>query len=148
MGSINKGVYCLLLKLSTSKKINIGKLGDFDFPRGYYIYTGSAKNSLNARIARHLHKEKNKHWHIDYFTEKAEIIGVFKTDKFSECELNKRIFEICNCKVIAKGFGSSDCKCNSHLAYVEDEDKIFKILKFFNTNGIYEKILKVSNPEK
>ncbi len=140
MDNIDKGVYCLLLKLKVPTKIKIGKLGNFNFPRGYYIYTGSAKNSLNARIARHLRKEKNKHWHIDYFTEKAEIIGVFKTDKFEECELNKKIFSICDCKVIAKGLGSSDCKCESHLAYIQEKSGMSKIVRFFKDNGIYEEL--------
>lgn len=141
MDNINSGVYCLVLRLKTSTKIKVGKLGIFNFPAGYYIYTGSAKNSLNARIARHLRKEKNKHWHIDYFVEKAKIVAIFKTDKFSECELNKRIFEIGNCQAIARGFGSSDCQCESHLAYVPKMSRISsKIVKFFEDNGIYDKL--------
>ncbi|RLG58457.1 MAG: GIY-YIG nuclease family protein [Candidatus Hydrothermarchaeota archaeon] len=137
---MNSGVYCLVLRLKTSTKIKVGKLGIFDFPAGYYIYTGSAKNSLNARIARHLRKEKNKHWHIDYFVEKAKIVAIFKTDKFGECELNKRIFEIGNCQAIARGFGSSDCKCESHLAYIQEKSGMSKIVKFFKDNGIYEEL--------
>lgn len=131
----------MVLRLKTSTKIKVGKLGTFDFPTGYYIYTGSAKNSLNARIARHLRKEKNKHWHIDYFVEKAKIVAIFKTDKFGECELNKRIFEIGNCQAIAKGFGSSDCKCESHLAYIQEKSGVSsKIVRFFKDNGIYEEL--------
>jgi Uri superfamily endonuclease len=36
---------------------------------------------------------------------------------------------ILSCKTVKKGFGSSDCKCLSHLFYIKDRDKIEKILK-------------------
>lgn len=50
--------YCLLIELKSAQKIKVGKLGVFEFPQGYYIYTGSAMNNLNARIARHFSKKK------------------------------------------------------------------------------------------
>jgi len=65
------------------------------------------------------------------------VIGVFKTDKFAECELNKKVFSLCDCKAIAKGFGSSDCKCRSHLAYTKE---ISKLRDFFKDNGIYREL--------
>jgi len=40
------------------------------FSEGYYTYTGSAlgngATSLKHRLARHLKKQKQKFWHIDY----------------------------------------------------------------------------------
>ena len=32
-------------------------------------------------------------------------------------------------KIVKKGFGSSDCKCVTHLLYIKDKEKIEKTLK-------------------
>lgn len=54
-----KGCYCLIIKLSNNSKIKIGKkLGKLDFTKGHYVYVGSAMNSLESRIKRHLSDEK------------------------------------------------------------------------------------------
>lgn len=62
-----KGIYTLVITLTTSATIRAGKLGNISFPEGYYAYVGSALNGLEARIARHLKEDKLLHWHIDYF---------------------------------------------------------------------------------
>ncbi|MBI5254073.1 MAG: GIY-YIG nuclease family protein [Euryarchaeota archaeon] len=108
--------YCLLIQLKSARKIKVGRLGAFEFPRGYYIYTGSALNNLDARIARHFSKKKRKHWHIDYLLANAEVVDFFVSQK-KECELNSEIFEIPRATALAEKFGSSDCRCKSHLAY-------------------------------
>ena len=107
--------YCLLIRLKKAQEIEIGKLGSFEFPHGFYIYTGSALNKPK-RIERHFSKIKKKRWHIDYLLEKADVVKVFLSEE-KECEVNKRIFQIPNASIIARKFGSTDCKCKSHLAY-------------------------------
>lgn len=76
-------------------------------------------NGLKHRISRHLIKVKKLHWHIDYLLNKAKIIKVvtYKTNKKVECQLNKNIQSLPGAKIIVKKFGSSDCKCTSHLTY-------------------------------
>jgi len=37
-----KGTYILILTLNKSRKIYIGRLGEFTFEYGYYAYVGSA----------------------------------------------------------------------------------------------------------
>ena len=56
------GSYALALCLPSSRKIAVGKLGLVEFPRGHYIYFGSALGGLKARVARHLRSEKKLHW--------------------------------------------------------------------------------------
>ena len=106
--------YQLFINLSQNIEIQIGKLGLFTFPKGTYVYTGSAKINIGKRIARHLSKDKNLHWHIDYLlaNEQTKIIKVMKSE-LEECDLNADI----KGKTIVMGFGSSDCKknCKSHL---------------------------------
>ena len=58
--------YQLTIQLKQDSTVQIGKFGTFEFPAGYYVYTGSAKRNLEARIQRHLSKEKRLKWHIDY----------------------------------------------------------------------------------
>jgi len=40
--------YQLHIELSQPCSITIGKLGEFNFPAGYYIYTGSARRHIEA----------------------------------------------------------------------------------------------------
>ncbi|MEM0118758.1 MAG: GIY-YIG nuclease family protein [Nitrososphaerota archaeon] len=116
---INSGLYQLTIMLQKTIDISVGKLGSFTFPEGYYIYTGSAKRNRESRIARHLNKHKKPHWHIDYLTQYGNVIHVKRYNgKLSECELNGKIQISYDADIIAKGFGSSDCSCTTHLFYL------------------------------
>ncbi len=110
---MNKGSYLLILYLAEDCKIRVGRLGEMKFKRGYYLYVGSALNSLTSRLKWHL-ESKKKHWHIDYFKEKAKIIGIVALVS------NKRLeSEIANSLKgePVRGFGSTDTKDISHLFY-------------------------------
>lgn len=115
-----RGSYCLAAFLEEDSEIEIGKLGTFHFPSGLYVYTGSALSSLEGRIGRHLRIEKKMRWHIDYLLEKATPVGFVPilSSKRKECLVNSRLLE--KGEVVAKGFGSSDCDCDSHLVYLGD----------------------------
>ncbi len=114
-----KGLYALIVKLGEDKKIKIGKLGLVDFRKGYYVYIGSALNSLEGRINRHLRKDKRLRWHIDYLLEAGHIVEilVLETNKKLECIVAKKIQK--NLDPI-KNFGSSDCSCESHLVHAKE----------------------------
>jgi len=116
---MNGGVYNLIIKLSKSKEINIGRLGTFAFPKGFYVYTGSAQNGLEKRINRHLSSSKKFHWHIDYLLSYAKIVKVFRYigDRNAECKLSRTIGRYDGAGVIVNRFGSSDCDCVTHLYY-------------------------------
>ncbi len=118
-----KGIYCLLIRLENNCKINVGKIGIIEFKSGFYIYVGSALNSLDARLKRHTRKEKRIFWHIDYLLKNAKIIDIIyaKTTERIECKIAELLFN--NLKPIPN-FGSSDCKCKSHLFYSDDLEKI------------------------
>ncbi len=112
----NPRTYCLLIKKEKAGELQVGRLGLSDFPQGYYVYTGSAKRGLQARISRHLSRKKKLRWHIDYLLEESVIEEVFLSEK-RECELNREVFSIRGATLVSKKFGSSDCSCSSHLAY-------------------------------
>ena len=113
------GIYHLLIHLPQDTTIQVGKLGCFRFPAGYYVYTGSALNGLESRIARHLRPGKRLHWHIDYLLQHSRVVDVitYRTTERLECHFNQRILSLPDCKIPVKSFGSSDCNCPSHLAY-------------------------------
>ena len=73
---MNKGVYYLIMKLDKAREIAVGRKGPLRFPAGFYCYVGSAMNSLEKRIARHVAREKRMHWHIDWLLEHARIVDV------------------------------------------------------------------------
>jgi len=113
------GTYSLLLSMWESQRLQIGKLGKFDFPRGWYVYTGSALGGLSARLKRHLRPEKRLHWHIDYLLQAADIEEVWYTQGTErlECTWNGMIAALPGARPYIRGFGSSDCRCHSHLTF-------------------------------
>lgn len=109
-----------MIYLPKDTSIVIGKKGEFKFPKGYYVYTGSAKNGLKARVERHLRKEKKHFWHIDYLLDFASIrkVCLFSNDKFGECPLNLKMLERLKAKIIMPRFGLSDCRCPAYLFFL------------------------------
>lgn len=57
------GTYCLIIEIKEKSTIKVGALGIIKFEKGYYIYVGSAMNSLVSRIKRHMKDDKKLHWH-------------------------------------------------------------------------------------
>ncbi|MBD3218470.1 MAG: DUF123 domain-containing protein [candidate division Zixibacteria bacterium] len=122
-GVINSGIYQLLIELPRSCVIKVGNLGKIRFSEGLYIYTGSAKANLRERILRHFREEKRFHWHIDYLLRKGEIIA-YNLQKYRqgrECDTNLQIYRGNPRARFIAGFGSSDCKCASHLVFIQPE---------------------------
>ncbi|MFD1067475.1 GIY-YIG nuclease family protein [Oceanobacillus locisalsi] len=102
--------------------IAIGRLGQFRFPKGYYVYVGSAKRNICARVDRHLQIDKKKRWHIDYLRPYLQIQAVQTyPGAEGECALFERLNQENSGTMSVKGFGSSDCRCFSHLFYSEEE---------------------------
>lgn len=113
------GTYCLLLHLAGNSHITVGKLGSFDFPAGYYVYCGSALKGMAARIARHRRIGKKNHWHIDYLHSRAELVEVraWASRQRLECGCSQQLQAMAGAAVPVPGFGSSDCRCRTHLVY-------------------------------
>lgn len=117
---MTKGSYQLFLHLQKATVLQVGRLGTFLFPKGRYVYSGSALNGLEARLARHRRQHKTLHWHIDYLLRHARIteITVYPSSRRVECVLNRHMLKRPGAEIIARGFGSSDCRCVSHLIFL------------------------------
>jgi len=118
------GTYALVLKSEKKQTAKIGKLGRLPIFPGWYIYVGSAlgPGGLHTRICRHTKKRKKFRWHIDYLRFKLNLVAVWytKNSKKMECEWSG-IFQLQEGSTPIPKFGSSDCKCNSHLFFFENQ---------------------------
>lgn len=127
-----KGIYCLCIKNGEDKTLKIGALRELFFKKGYYIYVGSALNSLIPRLERHLKTSRGEHhvtkWHIDYFLREEsvsiEAIYIIESEERLECITADKV--ALHGEPL-KGFGCSDCKCVSHLYHVEEYGFLEKI---------------------
>ncbi|MFH1739886.1 MAG: GIY-YIG nuclease family protein [bacterium] len=108
------------MRLPAPVSLDIGALGTHNLPAGHYIYTGSARRGLRARLARHQRQNKTLRWHIDYLLQWAETerIDAFQLDETDECALARQSFTIPGAQIIVRGFGSSDCRCPAHLVWL------------------------------
>ena len=111
-----KGIYVLLISVSEDARVRVGALGRRLFRRGLYVYVGSAQNSLESRVERHLRKGKRRFWHVDYLlgNRGVEVQSVFwkEAGRLEECRVAERLLQV---GIPVSGFGSSDCRCRSHL---------------------------------
>jgi len=113
----DKGVY--VLAIEAHGFAHVGRLGLQRFD-GLYLYVGSALGPGGLkRVERHravaLGQNKTRRWHVDHLLALGELKGVFvlETEERLECalaqELGKRF------EPAVRGFGSSDCRCRTHL---------------------------------
>jgi len=111
----DRGCYLLVLHLPRDVSIGVGALGPVFFPRGYYLYAGSAKKNLAKRLDRHGRKRKNLFWHIDYLREAAASCTALpiRTADDLEHELARCLSSLADWSI--PRFGSSDCHCPTHL---------------------------------
>lgn len=127
-----KGTYCLRINVEDVIRIKVGALGDIKFPKGSYIYVGSALNSLIPRLERHLKHSRGEHdvthWHIDYLLRdprvSMESIYMNANGEKLECLMAAQVAEHGD---PVPRFGCSDCKCVSHLYRVESFGFLEKI---------------------
>ena len=158
----SRGVYLLLIEILEESQIVIGKLGTQVFPKGFYLYIGSAlggtSTSLGWRITRYLTISKRKHrWHIDYLLDDkhTEITEIFfaKTHEDMECTLSKAVLTREWIETPIKGFGASDCpaNCPAHLyrSKIHDNDVLAqKISLLFKEINMTPEKLKRGPSEK
>jgi Uri superfamily endonuclease len=116
---LGSGSYAIIFQLKADKNLRIGKLGKFSFPKGYYIYTGSAfgPGGLESRIHHHLKLSPKPHWHVDYLRRKAAPVEVWVSEqrKRLEHQWASVLSRLKEATIPSPGFGSSDCNCQTHL---------------------------------
>jgi len=114
----DKGSYLLLGFLPENITLSIGAVGKRFFRKGFYVYVGSAMNSLSQRINRHLRRKKSPHWHIDMLTPFLKNLMPLRIESSErlECLIAERLQQIADATI--SRFGSSDCRCPGHLFWM------------------------------
>ena len=117
----DRGAYVVVCRLKEGRSLAVGALGEHVFPAGYYLYVGSAMANLDRRVARHLRRKKPLRWHIDFLTTQADERWALpiRASRREECEVARTLAALF-APGPAPGFGSSDCRCETHLFYSAD----------------------------
>ena len=83
--------YQLLIVVSGDLGLPVVCRGEPGFPKGRYVYTGSARRGLEVRIQRHLIPGKPRRWHIDYLLAEPDVrVMAVERCREEECALNQR----------------------------------------------------------
>jgi Uri superfamily endonuclease len=115
------GGYALMFRLDKPIAVKPGKLGIAELSAGQYLYLGSALSGMRPRLARHLRRRKKRHWHIDALTlsVRPHEIWWVATDTRLECDWTTTALAGAGASTPVPGFGSSDCRCKSHLVHLK-----------------------------
>jgi len=115
------GTYVFILKLPGTVTVDVGRLGRFQFPGGWYAYVGSARGpgGLAPRISRHLRSPKLLHWHVDHLRAVARPVEIWYATgtRKRECIWAKALAGFPGASIPAFRFGASDCGCLAHLIH-------------------------------
>jgi len=139
-----KGAYFLVVFLEKDQEIKT-KAKKFILKRGYYVYVGSAMNSLEGRVLRHFRQKKRFHWHIDYLLDKARIIEAYLIPSNVKIEENLSM-ALDSHAVGVNGFGASDVPTKTNLYYFGNNppgEILYTIL-----NSMKLKWKRIKNPQE
>jgi len=118
--SADSGVYRLWIDLRRDARLNVGRLGRYHLKKGTYVYVGSARRHLAARLARHRRSRKTLRWHVDYLLAlpgaQVRRVEIRPWREGAECRWADQTARQGGRPVI-HGFGASDCRrgCGAHL---------------------------------
>jgi Uri superfamily endonuclease len=109
-------LYIVLTRVPRRAALAVGSLGTVTLPRGWYAYVGSAARAREARVARHLTREKPLRWHADYLFTAFPAERAWLVDGAAgECELAAALAALPGAVRLPRRFGASDCRCAGHL---------------------------------
>jgi Uri superfamily endonuclease len=139
---MERGAYTLVLRLDEGIDVLVGSLGKLSFRQGYYSYTGSALGRGGyKRVQRHLQimqgRRAARRWHIDWLLPLASLEEAFLTNTAErlECLIAGRIGARLEPVL---GFGSTDCRCPSHLHYSPSLEAMLEAVR--DAHGAYGEI--------
>jgi Uri superfamily endonuclease len=115
------GTYALILFCPAKKRVQIGRLGLLELSQGFYVYVGSAlgPGGLRARVAHHQKVSQQPRWHIDYLRPHTRLdrLWSYHGRARREHQWARLIHDLKGASAPIAGFGSSDCRCATHLFF-------------------------------
>ena len=119
------GTYALIFSGLKKGPVVIGKLGTLQLQTGFYVYIGSAfgPGGLKARIKHHINHSSRPHWHLDYLSPILKLCEIWYTYDQTRREHQWAAIHSQTRGVFLPlpGFGSSDCRCLSHLFFYKSK---------------------------
>lgn len=113
-------IYQIAFFLPQALRVRVGRLGVVELSPGWYVYTGSGRRNLQARVARHLRGSHTTFWHIDYLRRHVAP-SAWRTVECARTECEAVALAVAEGGVRTPGgFGSSDCGCGGHLVWTPD----------------------------
>jgi len=146
---MDKGIYCLIFR-SAPGEVRVGALGVLVFREGWLVYIGSAQGSGGlSRVRRHMYfsrSRKNPRWHVDYLLcspvmHLVNAICSITPDPL-ECSLARLLGSLSDATPVPR-FGSSDCRCLSHLIFFPN-DPASGILSCFHALGLAHRSTRIN----
>ncbi|MEJ2654534.1 MAG: GIY-YIG nuclease family protein [Acidihalobacter sp.] len=123
------GTYVLLCEAGAERsRVRIGRFGEFSLESDWYAYVGSAfgAGGLNARVGRHLRRDKPLRWHFDYLRPYVVPRAVWYAMGPMRCESAwaSALGTMPGAAVPLAGFGASDHPGASHLFAFDDRPSL------------------------
>ena len=123
---MDKGIYCLVFH-NAEAAIGVGALGEIAFRKGWHIYVGSALGSGGLkRVDRHLalsqEKDRRPKWHVDYLLTNDNFPLRYAIIATTSLRLECLVSSALEGEGVPR-FGCSDCYCESHLFYREQDPR-------------------------
>ncbi len=105
------------MQATAARCLPVGVFPDVSLNPGWYLYVGSARRGLKARLARHLRYDKKRRWHIDYLLNghSLTIHNIFLGAPGEECRLAASLLALPGVSIPQVGLGASDCRCPAHI---------------------------------
>lgn len=112
------GTYALILRCDAAREIEVGRRGPLAVLPGHYVYVGSARGpgGVRARVERHVRRDKPLRWHLDYLRPVVTPVRLWYAGGTEVLEHRwAEALAALREAVAVPGFGSSDCRCPTHL---------------------------------
>jgi Uri superfamily endonuclease len=117
----------------------VGALGKISLNPGCYLYVGSARRGLEARLRRHLRPDKKLRWHIDYLLsgDALTIQAIWTGNQLAECPLAGSLLTLPEVSVLQSRLGASDCRCPAHFFRYDGEPATLRQLLLSLSFSLY-----------
>lgn len=109
-------LYVVVTRVPRRSALAVGALGTVTLERGWYAYVGSALRAREARVARHLARQKPLRWHADHLFAAFPAERAWLVDGAAgECALARALATLPGAERLPRRFGAGDCRCTGHL---------------------------------
>jgi Uri superfamily endonuclease len=114
--------YLLIIQGKVWQQFAVGALGKLALQPGCYLYVGSARRGLEARLGRHGRPAKRQRWHIDYLLSgDALTIQEIWVGQMPECQLAGSLLALPQVSIPQPRLGASDCRCPAHFCRYDQD---------------------------